>query len=359
MPNRLSWVTVVLCTLSPWVTAASLGAQELSRIGLDSTIAIDQFAGENAVGRPNVVIDISAVVNLGGGWQGIARPWIRQPRAPRWDRQIYQALLQYERSGAISTRIELGSIVSPIGLGMLDSRPGINPTIAGHTAYFTALPLFETGGARTHAIASTYPLGGQVTLSGRRWDARGAVLASAPTRIYAINRPSNPQTTPVVAGGAGFAPRAGLRMGASFAVGDYATGAELTRPGRAGRGMTMGTVEGEYAFGYTKLAAEFGRTTLDTATESVQAYTWFVQGMQALSPRWFVAGRQEGVSAPPAVGGPTIRRRAILHSTETTVGFRWTRDLTMRGSFLARKPLTATLWDQQAGVSLVWSHRWW
>lgn len=341
------------------VSASSAKAQELSRIGLDSTIAIDRFVGQNAVGRPSIVIDISAVVNLGHGWQAIARPWIRQPRAPRWDKQIYQAFVQYERPGRIGTRLELGSIVSPLGLGMLDTRPGINPTIAGHTAYFTALPIFEPGGARTNAIASTYPLGGQLTLSGRRWDARGAVVASTPTRIFIINRPLNPKATPVVAAGAGVTPRQGLRIGAAVAHGAYATGQELTRPGPSGRDMLMATIEGEYAFGYTKLSAEIGRTTLDTAASSVQAYSWFVQGMHALSPRWFVAGRQEGVSAPPAVSGPTAGRRSALHSTEATVGFRLGRDLTARGSLLARKPFTSGAWDQQAGVSLVWARRWW
>ena len=58
-------------TSCPAVTAVPLGAQELSRIGIDSTVAVDQFAGQNAAGRPNVVIDISAVVNLGKGWQGL------------------------------------------------------------------------------------------------------------------------------------------------------------------------------------------------------------------------------------------------------------------------------------------------
>jgi hypothetical protein len=48
-----------------------------------------------------------------------------------------------------------------------------------------------------------------------------------------------------------------------------------------------------------------------------------------------------------------------MHVTETTVGYRLTRDFTLRGSFIARKAYTRPEWDQQGGVSLVWSHRWW
>ena len=59
---------------------------------------------------------------------------------------------------------------------MMDTRPGVNPTIAGHVAYFTPLPAFDRGLPRVQAIASTYPLGGQVTVSTNRWDARGALV---------------------------------------------------------------------------------------------------------------------------------------------------------------------------------------
>lgn len=58
---------------------------------------------------------------------------------------------------------------------------------------------------------STYPLGGQLTLSAERWDTRAALVGSAPTRTYAINRAGNPRATPVLVTGAGITPTAGSR----------------------------------------------------------------------------------------------------------------------------------------------------
>ena len=54
---------------------------------------------------------------VGWSWRDV-RPWFRQPRAPEWDKEIYQAALQYTRNGMISTRLDAGYIVSPITLGI-------------------------------------------------------------------------------------------------------------------------------------------------------------------------------------------------------------------------------------------------
>ena len=48
-----------------------------------------------------------------------------------------------------------------------------------------------------------------------------------------------------------------------------------------------------------------------------------------------------------------------MHVAETTVGYRLTHEITLRGSFIARKAYTRGEWDRQGGVSLVWSRRWW
>ncbi len=44
---------------------------------------------------------------------------------------------------------------------------------------------------------------------------------------------------------------------------------------------------------------------------------------------------------------------------EATVGFRLTPDFTLRSSYYARKFYNATVWDNQVGLSLVWTRRWW
>jgi hypothetical protein len=358
MPERRIASTLMVLITWAALTSSAAEAQELSRVGVDSVVAIDQFVGQNASDRPNIVVDISTVVRLGAGWRAFVRPWFRQPRSPEWDREVYQAFIQYERLGALSTRVDLGYLASPIGLGIMDSRPGVNPLIGGHSAYFTSLPPFEPSAPRVSAIASTYPLGAQVTTSTARWDVRGALVASAPTRGYVINRGSPPQTAPTVEGGIGFTPRTGTRIGASIAHGEYATAEEVPRAGE-GRSMTMAGLEGELAVGYTKLAGEVMRTQFETFQGPAVAYSWFVQGMQTLAPRWLVAGRHESVSAPPAISGPVAGRRSRLYGTEATLGYRLNRDLLLRTSLALRKTFTRSDWDQQVGMSLVWSKRWW
>lgn len=347
--------------LAPLLLAASdASAQSLARFSLDSVAAIDYFAGERTVDRPNIIIDVTAVARLGGGWRVYVRPWFRQPRAPHWDAEIYQAALQYERSGALSTRLDAGYIVSPIGLGMMDTRPGVNPTIAPHLSYFTPMPVFDPTAPRVQPLAATYPLGAQATVSTLTLDARAAIVSSAPTRTWVINGRRQPEAAPVLIAGAGITPRVGLRIGVAVAHGAYATRDELTTIAQGDeRQTTIVNVEGEYSFGYTRVAGEFTRNRLDTNVGAETAYAWFIQGAQTLTPRWFVAARQEGTSAPPLRSGIVPGQRTSFHTSEATVGFRFHRDLTARASFMARRSFGRTTWDQQAGVSLVWARRWW
>jgi hypothetical protein len=205
----------------------------------------------------------------------------------------------------------------------------------------------------------TYPLGGQVTVSSARWDARGALLNSVPTRIYAIGRPGNPRQTPAFVAGAGVTPITGLRFGASFARGQYATAREVTGPVQTARSVIIVGGEAEYAIGYTKISGEFLRNRFDRAVGHAVAYEWFVQGIQTLSPRWFVAGRHEGTQAPPLISGTVVGRTTYFNAGEATVGYRLTRDVTLRSSYYARKSYGVSTWDNQVGVSAVWARKWW
>jgi hypothetical protein len=360
--------TTVACALL--VAAMGTGrafAQEQApaRVSLDSVISIDAFQGQATVDDPNIVVDVTAVFRLADGWLVYLRPWFREPRLPHpqnpsnWDKEIYQAAVQYQRTGRVSTRVDAGYIVSPIGLGMMDTRPGINPTIAPHLSYVQPIPAFEGGAPRVGVIAASYPLGTQLTLSTTKWDARAAVVNSAPTRAYVIGRENNPRSTPVVITGAGLTPMSGLRVGAAFATGVYVRGEELTVPSEQDRDFRMFNVEGDFAFGYTRISGEVTQTRFAAVVGAATARGWFVQGTHTLSPRWFVAARQEGVSAPPLVTAATSGSRRTFHASETTVGYRLSRDLTLRSSFMARKAYTRTEWDQQVGLSVVWARRWW
>ncbi len=355
--RRAPWLFVVVFVALGVRPASS---QSLARFSLDSVVAVDLFRGQNAAERPNIVIDVTGVVRLGDGWLFYIRPWFRQPRSPEWNKEIYQAAVQYTRNGAISTRVDAGYIVSPIGLGMLDTRPGVNPVIGTHFSYVQSMPAFDPGSPRVTPLAASYPLGGQVTVSTDRWDVRSAVINSAPTRQYVINNNgTNPRATPVLVAGGGITPRVGVRLGLTFAHGLYATSSEVTRTPPDDRAVTIWNAEGEWSFGYTKINGEMTRDRLQTVSGTETAYGWFVQGVQTLTPRVFVAARQEGASAPPLRAGTVVGSRPAMHVTEVTVGYRLNTDFTLRAGFQSRKPYTRRAWDQQAGVSVVWAHRWW
>jgi len=361
--------TVSLCLLA-LLAASPASAQSVSRFSLESVVGVDEFGGENVNNRPQIIVDIFAGVRVGANWQFFIRPWFRLPRpttptapAAPWDTQLYGAGVRYERPGKISTRVEAGYIVSPVGLGLFDVRPDVNPTIVQHLSYLIPMPPFDTSVPIERPLSSTYPLGGLVTLSTNHWDARAAVVNSSPTRPYAVGAVTRPRQTPVFELGGGVTPIVGLRFGGSMAHGKYATRRELTRNPQNvdGREMTLVTGEGEWAFGYTKISGEVARVSFETIGPRAVAYEYFIQGMQTLTPRWFVAARNERSSAPPLINGLgiVVGNRARFSMVETTGGFRVNREITLRGSYYARKSYNARQWDNQVGGSVVWARRWW
>lgn len=345
--------------------AQSVDERSVERFTADSVVAVDVFGGQNVSSRPQIVIDASTAVRVSDHWQLVVRPWLRQARpstptaaVPDLDVQLYQAGARYERPGRVSTRIDLGQIVSPVGLGMLDWRPNLNPTILPHLTYVVPMPVFDATVPRQVPVSQAYPLGGLVTVSTLKWDARAALVNAAPTRGWALGAANNPRSTPVVEAGAGVTPVIGLRLGVSMAHGKYVTAGEAPRT-PDGRMMTLVGGEGEFAFGYTKVSGEIVRTAFDTSTGTAVAYEYFLQGMQTLTPRLFAAARYETSSAPPLDTGIVPGVRTHMNTFEATAGVRVTRDVTIRGSFYARHSYTAAAWDQQAGVSMVWARRWW
>jgi hypothetical protein len=348
------------------VGAAPAAAQSPTRFSLESVVAVDEFAGRNVSHRPQITVDVSLGVRIGDHWQVYLRPWfqLRRPSSSTaaiipWDKEVWQAGLRYERRGAVATRVDVGYMVSPIGLGLFDARPDLNPTIVPHISYVSPMPVFDPTGPRVVPVAAAYPLGALLTVSTVKWDARVAVVNSSPARDYALGAVGNPRQTPALVAGAGVTPIVGLRLGASMAHGLYATTEEIRPPAPRGRSSTILAGEGEWAFGGSKITAEIVRTALETSADTAIAYEWFVQGMQTLSPRWFVGARREGTSAPPLMTGIVIGARPRLAVFEGTAGFRVTPDVTLRGSYYTRRSYGAPTWLHQAGASVVWSHRWW
>lgn len=352
--------------------ATPVHAQAPARFTVDSVLSVDSFNGENVNGHPQIIVDISAVLRVSDNWQIYIRPWLRLPRPPAptpavpdpeyadWDKELYQAAVRYQRPGRIMARVDAGYIASPIGLGVFDMRASINPTIAPHFNYILAMPpIDDPRPPRLQPLAGTYPLGTMLTLSTDQWDGRIALVNSTPTRNFAIGGRPNPRATPVLEAGGGVTPTTGLRFGGSLARGAYATRDEFLTSSPSGRMLTLVGVEGEYAFGYTKVSGELVRDHFAAPSGGRIAYAWFVQGIQTLSPHWFVAARQEGTSAPPLGTRTAFRPRTQFKTFETTAGFRWTPEITLRSSYFTRRPYLASGWDHQVGVSVVWEHRWW
>lgn len=358
----------LLLGLALWATPVPVAAQTpYERFSLDTTVGLDLFRGDNVSDRPQIVVDIIGTVQLGDRWSAYVRPWFRLPRPspptaapPPWDTQLYQASLRYERSGPIATRVDAGYIASPLGLGLFDANPRANPTIAGHSSYFTPMLPFDAGGPRGPAIASTYPLGAVLTLSSTQWDARVAVVNSAPVRNFILGSSTNPSATPVFEAGAGITPTTGLRLGITFAQGAYLKEDELTPTApRGDRDLTLVGFEGDYAVRYTKLTGEFVRDRLTMPGQVATAYAWFIQGTQTLSPRWSASGRYEATSAPVAGTGVVFRAQPRLLAGEVTAGYRATREITLKASYFARQSYGRLVWDQQGGLQVVWQRRWW
>jgi hypothetical protein len=337
--------------------ATAVAAQPVERLAVDSAISVSQFVGDNSSGSPDIIIDMTAAVRIGHGWNAYIRPWFRQPSTiPHdWDTTIYTAALQYQHAGRIATRIDLGYIVSPIGIGMMDMRPDVNPVIMPHMAYLVPMPSAETGVPASLPVASSYPLGGQVTASTSVWDARAAIIAAPPNRRYVLYASTpNPPARPMLVVGGGVTPRTGMRVGVGYAGGAYATAAEVQAPAIGARALHMFSAETEIAFGYTKVSAEITHGLLETATGQADTTEWFVQGMQTLTPRWFGAARHEGANTPARATGP----RLTLRTNEAAIGFRLSNDFTVRASVASRKTYYSPESDRQAGLSLVWARRW-
>ena len=122
----------------------------------------------------------------------------------------------------------------------------------------------------------------------------------------------------------------------------------------------MANIEAEYAFGHTRISGEWTRDTFESLASDRVAHGWTLQAEHALSPRVFVHARATGVRAPEAasVRDPEHVTRTF-RSLDSTVGFRVTREVTLRAAYTAIRRFDASEVDHQVGVSAFWSARWW
>jgi hypothetical protein len=327
-----------------------------SAVAIDTAASFDQartFDGNDASG---VVVDGVLSVGFGAGFEGLIRPWAMRQASGEWNRQIWIAAVRYQRPGPIGLRVDAGLIPSPIGLSNLMLRPQLNPTVSLPASLFTSLPSTEVGGPRATLLGAVYAFGANATVSGDHWDARVAVIDTSPLRTRRIFASANPPRFDNVVVGGGVTPFVGLRVGASVTHGGWQRANE-TPTITENRDATIVTIESEFSFRFTKLLGEWVRDTMDISGGNTVATGWYVQGQQTLSPRWFVAGRVERISADALTPLLTFQRQH-LNGVEETLGFRLTPELTLRGDHRARQGFGRPGFDHQVAVSAVWWKRW-
>jgi hypothetical protein len=347
---------VYVSTLLLLTPAASAG--QLARpatFALDSTVSVDQtrtFSGDNTSGA---VLDAVMSVGFGAGFEGMIRPWAMRQASGEWNKQIWIAAVRYQRPGPIGLRVDAGLIPSPIGLSNLLLRPQLNPTVSLPASLFTALPPVEPGAPRATLLGAVYAYGATATVSGARWDARAAVIDTSPLRTRRVFASTNPPRFDNVVVGGGITPFVGFRVGGSVTRGGWQRAGEsptITED----RDATIVTIESEISFRYTKVMGEWVRDTLETAGGDRVASGWWVHGQQTLTPRWYMAGRVERMSAPLVT--PFLVEQRHLDGVEETIGFRLTPELTLRVDHRARRGFGRPEFDHQAALSAVWWKRW-
>ncbi len=185
---------------------------QTSRFALDTVVAVDGDAGSQVVRKSTAWFDLFGAVRIADGLDLRVRPVVfRRAFDGAWRGQMYELALRYERPGAIGYRIEAGQLPSPIGLSMLENRPNLNPVVSQHSTLYLPLPRYEAGTPTNFLLAASYPLGAQVTVSGKTWDARAAVTDGSPVRgrpFFGDNKP--PRMANVIFGG-GVTPHIGVR----------------------------------------------------------------------------------------------------------------------------------------------------
>ena len=348
----------LFCVSTVLLTGVASGGQ-LARpasFALDTAASVDQsrtFGGDNATG---VIVDAVMSVGFGAGFEGMIRPWAQRQANGDWNRQIWIAAVRYQRPGPVGLRVDAGLIPSPVGLSNLMLRPQLNPLVSLPASLFQPLPTTEIGTPRATLLGAVYAYGANATVSGARWDARAAVIDTSPLRTRRIFASTNPPRFDNVVVGGGITPVVGLRVGASVTHGGWLRAGE-TPTITEDHDATIVTVESEFSYRFTKLQGEWVRDELSTTSGQSVVWGWFVQGQQTLSPRWYVAGRVERMSAPALTLLSTIEQQRF-DGVEETLGYRLTPGLTLRVDHRARRGFGRPEFDNQAALSVVWWRRW-
>jgi hypothetical protein len=380
------WARVFVSLLTLGGGAIPVRAQEpapWARLETDTVLSWRTVATEGADLQVTFLADSVSAVRLADGVTVVGRSVAWRSHGDEWRGRIAQMTLRYERSGRVGVRVEGGFLASPVGLAALEVRANANPTILAAMSSDQALPTFDAGVPRVSLYALTYPLGIQASFSSGPWDGRVAIVDSSPMRSRSPFLSDQPHAAAQLVAGGGLTPRPGLRFGGWWAQGVYARASEIGKPGGHDRSAMLGGLEMEYAFGHSRLAAEAVAASLDTTLGRQPAAGWMFEGMHALTPRWFAAGRlrivqgpwrssrhiaqfEEEYAANCAAGcadSDVLGAEYPMHvwhqsAGELTVGYRLSRELTLRGGIITKRAYGANRWQNSMASSLVWARRW-
>lgn len=367
MRPRLALLVLSLSALS----APAMAQQaEPARASGETVASVSMFSSWS---QPALIVDSVANLRLGSGTVALVRPWIWRRQDGSWTAEWYQLQVRYQSSTALPFRVDAGVIASPLGIGTLEMRPDLNPTVSPPFYYYIPLPRFDTTFDGVQMMSGGYPLGAIVSTSGERWDLRGGLTTATPSRARSELKSGQEPAMPQVVLGGGVTPMAGLRIGAGFAHGRYRESRPTPLPAGAGYDgspagaivppplvpaahATVTNVEAEYAFAHTRMRGEWIWNRFETTASPVRARAFFVEGTQTLTPRLFAALRLTSVDAPLAPGAPKARARASVG--EVVAGYRLTPEFTLRAGYYTDRFYFANAWDRQMCVSIVWAQRW-
>jgi hypothetical protein len=344
--------------LAAALTLLASPALAQSRVALDVVAAVDGDTGSEVRRDATGWFDVFTAVRLTDSIDVRARPVVfRRSFNGTWTAQIYELAVRYERPGSVGLRLEAGQLGSPVGISILENRPDRNPVVSPHSTLYLPVPRYEAGTPTTFLLAASYPLGARVTVSGAKWDVRSAVTDSSPIRgrpFFGDNKPPRMANYMV---GAGFTPHIGVRLGGAVAFGPYAARAEVRDPARGDRNAALLQLEGEWSFGYTRLAGEFMWTRRELALSDARVDGGWFEATQTLAPRVFVAARYDEQRTRWTSGVDFLEREEPYRRLETAIGFRLSPDLTLRGSFMTRKGYVVGFWDDQFLASVVFAKK--
>ena len=122
---------------------------------------------------------------------------------------------------------------------------------------------------------------------------------------------------------------------------------------------TLVNVEGEYAFGYTKISGEWTHDRFDTPTGEREARGATLQVKQTLTPRIYVHTRATAITSPVTIAATGEVPDRTSWYADTTAGYLVNADTTVRLAHAAIKRWNVPSVDHQIGLSIVWARRWW